>query len=150
VRNKIGDAIAEVARQYTDDSISAPNGEREVWTDLLQTLFHASQSTDPGQREAAFKIFTTTPGIIEKQQQDVLQTVFTKGFADPDVSVCDIDLASGSSRLIRGRCNLLPWTLSQPSFARSRRSISKDTIHKQLTCLQYSFNSGLKATAAQM
>ncbi|KAK4983443.1 importin subunit beta-3 [Elasticomyces elasticus] len=87
VRNKIGDAIAEVARQYTDDSILAPNGDREVWTELLQSLFHASQSPDPEQREAAFKIFTTTPGIIEKQQQDVLQTVFTKGFADADVSV---------------------------------------------------------------
>lgn len=50
-------------------------------------LFTASQSKDPGQREGAFRIFTTTPGIIEKQHENSVLTVFTKGFKDEAVSV---------------------------------------------------------------
>lgn len=59
----------------------------ENWQELLQVLFHASQSPDAGQREGAFKIFTTTPGIIEKQHEDTVLTAFTKGFKDDNVSV---------------------------------------------------------------
>ncbi|MCJ1372906.1 hypothetical protein MMC20_004132 [Loxospora ochrophaea] len=79
VRNKIGDAIAEIARQYSDDG--------EPWPELLGVLFQASQSADPGQREAAFRIFATTPGIIEKQHEDSVQGAFTKGFKDDDAQV---------------------------------------------------------------
>lgn len=50
-------------------------------------LFVASQSLDAGQREGAFRIFTTTPGIIEKQHESAVLAVFTKGFKDDDVSV---------------------------------------------------------------
>jgi hypothetical protein len=59
----------------------------ENWQELLQVLFTASQSKDAGQREGAFRIFTTTPGIIEKQHENSVLTVFTKGFKDEDVSV---------------------------------------------------------------
>ncbi|KAJ5625631.1 hypothetical protein N7510_001940 [Penicillium lagena] len=79
VQRKIGDAVAEVARQYTD------NGES--WPDLLQVLFTASQSPEAGLRETAFRIFTTTPGIIEKQHEDTVLGVFTKGFKDDNISV---------------------------------------------------------------
>ena len=78
-RHKVGDAVAEIARQYSD------NGE--LWPELLQTLFHASQSQDPGQREGAFRIFTTTPGIIESQHEETVLAAFTKGFKDSDVVV---------------------------------------------------------------
>ncbi|MCJ1382400.1 hypothetical protein MMC17_005513 [Xylographa soralifera] len=79
VRNKIGDAVAEIARQYTDDG--------EPWPELLGALFQASQSQDSGQREGAFRIFATTPGIIEKQHEDTVQSAFAKGFKDDNVDV---------------------------------------------------------------
>ncbi|KAI9844905.1 MAG: hypothetical protein M1837_005191 [Sclerophora amabilis] len=79
VRNKVGDAVAEIARQYTD------NGEQ--WPDLLGVLFQASQSQDAGQREGAFRIFSTTPGIIEKQHETTVLAAFERGFKDDDVSV---------------------------------------------------------------
>ncbi|KAL9107145.1 MAG: hypothetical protein Q9227_007925 [Pyrenula ochraceoflavens] len=79
VRNKIGDAVAEIARQYTDND--------EQWPELLSALFQASQSTEPEQRENAFRIFATTPGIIEKQHEDAVLGAFNKGFKDDNVSV---------------------------------------------------------------
>ncbi|KAK5164699.1 hypothetical protein LTR04_001731 [Oleoguttula sp. CCFEE 6159] len=79
VRNKIGDAVAEIARQYTD--------EGEPWPELLGALFQASQSDDSGHRETAFRIFAMTPGIIEKQHEDVVLAAFTKGFKDDASSV---------------------------------------------------------------
>ncbi|MCJ1477096.1 hypothetical protein MMC13_005767 [Lambiella insularis] len=79
VRNKIGDAVAEIARQYTDDG--------EPWPELLGTLFQASQSPDASQREGAFRIFATTPGVIEKQHEDAVQSAFAKGFKDDNVAV---------------------------------------------------------------
>lgn len=59
----------------------------ENWDELLQALFNASQSPDSGQREGAFRIFTTTPGIIEKQHEATVVAVFTKGFKDDEVLV---------------------------------------------------------------
>lgn len=79
VRNKVGDAIAELARQYTE--------EGEPWPELLGTLFKASQSAEPGQRESAFRIFATTPGIIEKQHEDTVLGAFTNGFKDDNIMV---------------------------------------------------------------
>ncbi|KAL9615493.1 MAG: hypothetical protein Q9167_000006 [Letrouitia subvulpina] len=79
VRHKVGDAVAEIARQYTDDNQS--------WPELLQVLFIASQSQDAGQREAAFRIFTSTPAIIEKQYEDSVLPAFNKGFKDGETVV---------------------------------------------------------------
>ena len=63
------------------------DGSRDTWPSLLGALFQASQSAEAGQREAAFRIFATTPGIIEKQHEEVVLAAFTKGFKDGDVSV---------------------------------------------------------------
>ncbi|KAF2835817.1 ARM repeat-containing protein [Patellaria atrata CBS 101060] len=79
VRNKIGDAVAEIARQYTE--------EGEQWNELLQALFNASQSPEPGQRETAFRIFTATPGIIERQHEDTVKSAFSNGFKDSNTAV---------------------------------------------------------------
>ncbi|KAL6250246.1 importin subunit beta-3 [Rhinocladiella similis] len=79
VRNKIGDAIAEIAREYVDAN--------EMWVELLAALFQASQSNDAGMRECAFRIFATTPGIIEKQHESAVLEVFGKGFKDDSVDV---------------------------------------------------------------
>lgn len=99
VRNKVGDAIAEIARQYTDNGRSLSNIIKqtgnidpvnlgEQWPELLGALFQSSQSPDPNVRECAFRIFTTTPGIIERQHENVVQEVFGKAFRDDSVGVC--------------------------------------------------------------
>ena len=59
----------------------------QQWQELLAVLFQASQSTNASQREGAFRIFATTPGIIEKQHEDTVLAAFTKGFEDEDVYV---------------------------------------------------------------
>jgi len=59
----------------------------EPWPELLQALFEASKSLHASFREGAFRIFTTTPGIIEKQHSDIAKGVFSDGFADPEQTV---------------------------------------------------------------
>ncbi len=46
-----------------------------------------SNSSDEGQRENAYRIFATTPGIIETQHEDTVLSAFTKGFKDESVNV---------------------------------------------------------------
>ncbi|KAK5125268.1 hypothetical protein LTR85_000944 [Meristemomyces frigidus] len=87
VRNKIADAVAEIARQYTDEVIPNPDGSRDTWPELLNALFQASQSPDVGMRESAFRILETTPGIIEKQHEEVVLGVFQKGIKDEAAEV---------------------------------------------------------------
>lgn len=57
------------------------------WPELLGGLFQASQSPDAAQRENAFRIFSTTPQIIEKQHEDVVMGAFKGGFGDTETSV---------------------------------------------------------------
>jgi importin-5 len=56
----------------------------------LGILFTLSISKEVGQREIAYRIFSTTPGIIEKQHEDTVLSAFTKGFKDDDVSVSSL------------------------------------------------------------
>lgn len=93
--------MAEIAREYSDNSMSIclceshlQDGTRyanrivdQQWPELLGVLFQLSQSGEPGQRENAYRIFATTPGIIEKQHEDTVLSAFTKGFKDDDVNV---------------------------------------------------------------
>ncbi|KAM3086381.1 importin subunit beta-3 [Clarireedia jacksonii] len=79
VRNKIGDAVAEIAREYSDNS--------EQWPEILGVLSTLSMSTVAGQREIAYRIFATTPGIIEKQHEDTVLSAFTRGFKDDNTAV---------------------------------------------------------------
>lgn len=44
-------------------------------------------STDVGQRETAYRVFATTPGIIEKQHESAVLEAFNRGFKDESVSV---------------------------------------------------------------
>lgn len=105
VRNKIGDAVAEIAREYSDGSLSSffnfrlpikkyplplPNTDKNIeeqWPEILGVLSALSTSKEVGQREIAYRIFSTTPGIIEKQHEDTVLSAFTRGFKDDDVSV---------------------------------------------------------------
>lgn len=59
----------------------------EAWPELLNALFHASKMQDASHREGAFRIFATTPGIIEKQHGEVVQKVFVAGFDDENLGV---------------------------------------------------------------
>ncbi|KAL7927296.1 armadillo-type protein [Trichoderma austrokoningii] len=79
VRNKISDAVAEVARQYTDNNDS--------WPELLGALFQLSQALEAERRENAYRIFATTPGIIEKQHEEAVLQAFQRGFKDDAVQV---------------------------------------------------------------
>ncbi|OAQ66687.1 importin beta-3 subunit [Pochonia chlamydosporia 170] len=79
VRNKISDAVAEVARQYTDNNDS--------WPELLGALFQLSQAAEVEKRENAFRVFKTTPGIIERQHEETVLQAFQKGFKDDAVMV---------------------------------------------------------------
>lgn len=87
MRNKIADAVAEVARQYTEETILDANGARDTWPDLLSALFQASQSPDAAMRESAFRILETTPSIVEKQHENVAYDVFEKGIRDESADV---------------------------------------------------------------
>ena len=100
VRHKICDAVAEVARQYADDGkhirqrrlIEPAVSLREVivgknWQELLQVLFALGQSQGSAQREGAFRIFSTTPGIIQNQHEEAVLGALARGFKDDDVSV---------------------------------------------------------------
>jgi hypothetical protein len=60
----------------------------EQWPELLGVLFQASQSPDSSLRETAYRVFTTTPGIIQRQHEDAVVEVFSKGFKDDNISVC--------------------------------------------------------------
>ena len=59
----------------------------EGWTELLAALFQLSLSQDAVKRETAFRIFATTPGIIEKQHEEAVMEAFNKGFKDDSVAV---------------------------------------------------------------
>jgi importin-5 len=50
-------------------------------------LFQLSQAPDVGKRETAFRVFSTTPGIIEKNHEETVAKAFTKGFMDESVAV---------------------------------------------------------------
>ncbi|KKA27201.1 hypothetical protein TD95_002096 [Thielaviopsis punctulata] len=79
VRNKISDAVAEIARQYT------ANGDS--WPELLSVLFQLSLATEADKRETAFRVFAATPAIIEKEHEQAIAGVFSKGFKDEAISV---------------------------------------------------------------
>lgn len=79
VRNKISDAVAEVARQYTENN--------DAWPELLGALFQLSQAPEPEKRENAFRVFATTPAIIGKQHEEAVLQAFQRGFKDEAVMV---------------------------------------------------------------
>ena len=97
VRSMIADAVAEIARQYTDEEVLSPDGSRDTWPELLNALFQASQSPDASMRESAFRILETTPGIVEKQHESVAYSVFEKGIKDDSPEVRLATMAAFSS-----------------------------------------------------
>ena len=97
IRNKIADAVAEIARQYTDEQVMSEDGSRDTWPDLLNALFQASQAPDAGMRESSFRILETTPSIIEKQHEDIVLGVFQRGIRDDEAQVRLATMAAFSS-----------------------------------------------------
>lgn len=62
---------------YADDS----------WPEILGVLFNLSMASDAGKRETAYRVFATTPGIIEKQHEGAVLEAFNRGFKDEAVGV---------------------------------------------------------------
>lgn len=99
VRNKLGDAVAEIARQHVDEGmmqrvivcdrecIAADSTPGGAWPELLAVIFQLSQSPEPTRREAAFRVFATTPGIIGKSHEAAVAGAFEKAFKDENTSV---------------------------------------------------------------
>lgn len=136
VRNKISDSVAEVGRQYSEAGESLPPHHYyddydatniipvraanpqigEAWPELLTVLFQLSIADEPGKRESAFRVFNTTPGIIEKQHHDAVGQAFTKGFKDQAVGVREVDSGymDGGANLSR-RSVWQPWRPSRLS-----------------------------------
>jgi len=105
----------------------------QQWPELLSALFQASQSPDAGQREGAFRIFTTTPAIIEKQHEDAVQGAFAKAFKDTEVGVRDLVITShndsqvahqmiGTDSSPRGLCSIFP---------RNREEVTKEILSRR-------------------
>lgn len=59
----------------------------DSWPELLGGLFQLSIAPETEKRETAFRVFATTPGIIEKQHEDGVIQAFQKGFKDDSVQV---------------------------------------------------------------
>jgi hypothetical protein len=59
----------------------------DSWPELLGALFQLSQAPETEKRETAFRVFATTPGIIEKQHEETVLQAFQKGFKDDAVQV---------------------------------------------------------------
>lgn len=78
-------SVAPVALLPPPDLLK--QGTDEPWPELLTVLFQLSIAEDPGKRESAFRVFNTTPGIIEKQHHEAVGQAFTKGFKDDSVGV---------------------------------------------------------------
>ena len=106
-------------------------GLGEPWPELLGVLFQASQSADPGQREAAFRIFATTPGIIEKQHEDSVQGAFTKGFKDDDAQVSMGSMFSRIESLHFAKVRIA----AMEAFASFFRSIQKKSQKKYFSSI---------------
>jgi hypothetical protein len=83
-------------------------------------------SEQVGQREIAYRIFSATPGIIEKQHEDTVLSAFTKGFKDVDVSVMLPIHSSYSISLTKAQVRLA----AMEAFASFFRSIPKKSQQK--------------------
>lgn len=59
----------------------------QTWPELLGALFQLSLAPEADKRETAFRVFATTPSIIEKQHEDTVMQAFQKGFKDDSVKV---------------------------------------------------------------
>jgi hypothetical protein len=103
----------------------------ESWPELLGALFQLSQAPEADKRETAFRVFVTTPGIIEKQHESTVLEAFNKGFADDAVIVSDMDLKAEREKIAmadsRFRSVWLPWRHLPPSSAPSERRLSRST-----------------------
>lgn len=59
----------------------------QQWPEILAVLFNLSVAPDAGKRETAYRVFATTPGIIERQHESAVLEAFNRGFKDDSVAV---------------------------------------------------------------
>lgn len=84
VRHKLGDAIAEVARESGEQKKNNNNsGGADDWPELIPILFSlATNPNDSSFRESAFRVFSLTPELISSQYFATALPVFNAGFED--------------------------------------------------------------------
>lgn len=83
VRHKLSDAISEVAK----DDVSPPGS----WNELIPALFQATSNADPSFRESAFRVFSSSPELIDKSYINEVLPIFKSGFDD---STDDVRIAA--------------------------------------------------------
>lgn len=79
VRHKLSDAISEIAKEDV-----SPHG---TWNELIPALFAAAQNSDSSFRESAFRVFTSTPELLDKSYIENVLPIFNSGFEDDSDSV---------------------------------------------------------------
>lgn len=79
VRRKLSDAISEVAKED-----GSPKG---TWPDLVPALFQAAGNPDASFREAAFRVLSSSPEIVDKNYISEILPIFNNGFADENDDV---------------------------------------------------------------
>lgn len=79
VRHKLSDAIAEVAKEYTEAGSD--------WDNLIPALFSAVSNGNSSIRESAYRIFSAAPEIIGQKYLNEVLPVFNQGFQDSDDDV---------------------------------------------------------------
>ncbi|CCJ30144.1 unnamed protein product, partial [Pneumocystis jirovecii] len=131
VRHKIGDTIAEIAHTLYEENVQ--------WPELFYMLFQCSKSINPGQRESAFRVFSSIPKIVEKEHVEVLKEIFQFGLQDENIKVRLSSLKALSSLLAysdfnsQGLSSLLPLMLNiLPPFL---DSFDSDSLTSSLTSL---------------
>ncbi|KAI3402773.2 PSE1 [Candida oxycetoniae] len=74
VRHKLADAISEVSKEDC-----SPSG---TWNELIPALFAAAKNQDPSFRESAFRVFATSPELIDQSYFNELLPIYSAGFDD--------------------------------------------------------------------
>ncbi|ODV97107.1 hypothetical protein PACTADRAFT_74674 [Pachysolen tannophilus NRRL Y-2460] len=74
IRHKLADAISEVSK----------DGE---WPELLPALFQAAKNEESSFRESAFRVFSSSPELIDKSYINEVLPIFHAGFEDSNDDV---------------------------------------------------------------
>ncbi|CAI5757055.1 unnamed protein product [Candida verbasci] len=79
VRHKLSDAISEVSKED-----ASPSG---TWNELIPALFEATKAQDPSFRESAFRVFSSSPELIDKTYINDVLPIYNAGFDDSNDDV---------------------------------------------------------------
>lgn len=88
IRHKLVDTTAELAGAIFNATEQASIRD---WPEMMQFLFQASSSQNPGHREAAFRMFTRLANFMQDAMQgqnlNMVKQIFVKGMMEDDMTV---------------------------------------------------------------